>query len=112
MRDALLIALGEEVSVTVPVAPPQQLEAMTPLRLTGLSRRAINTLARCQVQTDGELLALSDSIRELILGKRPASEIRRAAHDEGMVSLRESALEKVQLGLTTLREINKVTFVE
>ena len=60
----------------------------------------------------GELLALSDSIRELILGKRPASEIRRAAHDEGMVSLRESALEKVQLGLTTLREINKVTFVE
>ena len=60
----------------------------------------------------GELLALSDNIRELILEKRPSSEIRRAAHDEGMRSLRESALEKVQQGLTTLREINKVTFVE
>ncbi len=60
----------------------------------------------------GELLAVTDSIREIILGKRPSSEIRRAAHDEGMRSLRESALEKVQLGLTTLREINKVTFVE
>jgi type IV pilus assembly protein PilB len=60
----------------------------------------------------GELLALSDNIRELILAKRPSSEIRRAAHQEGMISLRESALEKVQQGLTTLREINKVTFVE
>ena len=44
--------------------------------------------------------------------KRPSSEIRRAAHDEGMASLRESALERVRLGLTTLKEINKVTFVE
>ena len=60
----------------------------------------------------GELLALSDNIRELILEKRPCSEIRRAAHDEGMRSLRESALEKVRVGVTTLREINKVTFVE
>lgn len=60
----------------------------------------------------GELLALSDRIRELILEKRPSSEIRRVAREEGMVTLRESALEKVRLGVTTLREINKVTFVE
>jgi type IV pilus assembly protein PilB len=60
----------------------------------------------------GELLALSDNIRELILAKRPSSEIRRAAHEEGMRTLRDSALEKVQEGVTTLREINKVTFVE
>ena len=60
----------------------------------------------------GELLALSDSIRELILEKRPSSEIRKAAHGEGMRSLRDSAIEKVQQGVTTLREINKVTFVE
>jgi type IV pilus assembly protein PilB len=60
----------------------------------------------------GELLALSDQIRELILEKRPSSEIRRVAREEGMVTLRESALEKVRLGVTTLREINKVTFVE
>src|SRR2546427_2173359 len=60
----------------------------------------------------GELLELSDRIRELILDKRPSSEIRRAAHDEGMASLRESALERVRLGVTNLKEINKVTFVE
>jgi type II secretory ATPase GspE/PulE/Tfp pilus assembly ATPase PilB-like protein len=59
-----------------------------------------------------ELLDLSDHIRELILDRRPASEIRRAAKDEGMTFLRESALEKVLRGVTTLREINKVTFVE
>jgi type IV pilus assembly protein PilB len=60
----------------------------------------------------GELLELSDRIRELILDKRPSSEIRRAAREEGMFSLRDSALERVRLGVTTLKEINKVTFVE
>lgn len=59
-----------------------------------------------------ELLYLSDPIRELILTKRPAAEIRRAAKEEGMSFLRESALEKVFQGVTTLREINKVTFVD
>ena len=59
-----------------------------------------------------ELLDLSDHIREMILERRPASEVKRAAHDEGMRFLRESAVEKVLLGQTTLREINKVTFVE
>jgi type II secretory ATPase GspE/PulE/Tfp pilus assembly ATPase PilB-like protein len=60
----------------------------------------------------GEILALTDSVRELILEKRPTSELRRVARREGMVTLRESALEKIREGSTTLREINKVTFVE
>jgi len=59
-----------------------------------------------------ELLNLSDRIREMILDKRPTSEVKRAAHEDGMRFLRESAVEKVFTGLTTLREINKVTFVE
>ncbi|MCL4811008.1 MAG: GspE/PulE family protein [Vicinamibacteraceae bacterium] len=59
-----------------------------------------------------ELLDLSDRIREMILARRPNSEIKRAAREEGMRFLRESAVERVMLGLTTLREINKVTFVE
>jgi len=59
-----------------------------------------------------ELLDLSDSVREMILAKKPTSEIRRAARDEGMRFLRESALDKVRQGLTTLKEINKVTFIE
>src|SRR6201986_422445 len=59
-----------------------------------------------------ELMDLSDRIREMILDRRPASEVKKAAHEEGMRFLRESAVEKVLHGLTTLREINKVTFVE
>ena len=59
-----------------------------------------------------ELLDLTDRIREMILERRPISEIKKAARDEGMRFLRESAVERVMEGLTTLREINKVTFVE
>jgi type IV pilus assembly protein PilB len=59
-----------------------------------------------------ELLDLSDRIREMILAKKPTSEIRRGAREEGMRFLRESALDKVRTGLTTLKEINKVTFIE
>src|SRR5687767_7855354 len=59
-----------------------------------------------------ELLDLSDNIREMILDRRATSEIKKAAREEGMRFLRESAVEQVLLGRTTLREINKVTFVE
>jgi type IV pilus assembly protein PilB len=59
-----------------------------------------------------ELLDLSDNIREMILARRPSSEIKKAAREEGMRFLRESAVERVLGGTTTLREINKVTFVE
>ncbi|HTX13838.1 MAG TPA: GspE/PulE family protein [Candidatus Baltobacteraceae bacterium] len=59
-----------------------------------------------------ELLDLSDRIREMIVDRRPTSEIKRAARDEGMTFLRESGLRKVRSGMTTLREINKVTFLD
>ena len=59
-----------------------------------------------------ELLDLSDRIREMIVNRRPTSEIKRAAKEEGMTFLRETGLRKVRAGVTTLREINKVTFIE
>jgi len=59
-----------------------------------------------------ELLDLTDHIREIILDKRPISEVKRAAKEQGMRLLRDSAVERVLNGETTLREINKVTFVE
>src|ERR1041384_296033 len=59
-----------------------------------------------------ELLDLTDRIREMILDKRPTSEIKRAAGEDGMTFLRESAVDKMRRGITTLREINKVTFIE
>ncbi|HEY6464565.1 MAG TPA: GspE/PulE family protein [Candidatus Acidoferrales bacterium] len=59
-----------------------------------------------------ELLDLSDHIREMIIDHRPTSEIKRAARDEGMTFLRDSGLKKIREGVTTLREINKVTFLD
>jgi type IV pilus assembly protein PilB len=59
-----------------------------------------------------ELLDLSDRIREMIINRRPTSEIKRAAREEGMTFLRDSGLGKIRAGVTTLREVNKVTFVE
>ena len=57
-----------------------------------------------------EFLPLSDSIRQLILDRRPTSELRNAAVAEGMTSLREAGMGKVLAGETTIREVNRVTF--
>jgi type IV pilus assembly protein PilB len=59
-----------------------------------------------------ELLDLTDRIREMIVDRRPTSEIKRVAREEGMITLRESGMAKIRSGITTLKEINKVTFVE
>ena len=59
-----------------------------------------------------EFLDLTDEIKEMILAERPLSEIRYRAITGGMITLRQSALRKVIDGVTTLREINRVTFSE
>lgn len=59
-----------------------------------------------------ELLELSDTIREMILTRKPLSEVKKRAKEEGMVFLREAGMQKVLNGVTSLRELNKVTFVE
>ena len=48
----------------------------------------------------------------MILERRPVSEIKRLARADGMTFLRQSALDRVKNGITTLREANKVTFIE
>ncbi len=59
-----------------------------------------------------ELLDLSERIREMILERKATSEIKRIAREDGMTFLRESALDRIRQGITTLREVNKVTFIE
>ena len=63
-----------------------------------------------------ELLDLTDRIREMILDKRPTSEIKRAAKEDGMTFLRDSAVDKVRLGITTLQgdqqgHVHRITHV-
>ncbi|HKQ31275.1 MAG TPA: GspE/PulE family protein, partial [Burkholderiales bacterium] len=59
-----------------------------------------------------ELLDLSSRIRQMIIDRRPAIEMQAAAVEEGMTTLRQSALAKALAGETTLKEINRVTFVD
>jgi type II secretory ATPase GspE/PulE/Tfp pilus assembly ATPase PilB-like protein len=59
-----------------------------------------------------EFLELSDVIREMILEKKPLSEVRKQAQAEGMTPLRAIGMQKVLSGITSLKELNKVTFVE
>ena len=102
------------------VPTPQLLEesALAPERLKGVTLYEGRGCIECNGtgffgrMAITELLDLSDQIRVLILDKRPAAEIKKAAQNEGMTFLRESAIKKVLAGETTLREINKVTFVE
>jgi len=59
-----------------------------------------------------ELLELNDEIRDLIIAKAPATRLKQAAREAGIMFLRESAVEKLAEGITTIKEINRVTFVE
>ena len=59
-----------------------------------------------------EFIGMNDELRELVTRRAPIGEIKAAARRNGMHSLRESVMEKVRLGLTTLSEANKVTFRE
>jgi len=58
-----------------------------------------------------ELLVLDDEIRELILTRAPIRQLKEAARRAGTRSLRDSALDLVRDGTTSLEEANRVTFV-
>lgn len=59
-----------------------------------------------------ELLVLTPKIREMIVNRHSIMDLERVAKEEGMTTLRQSAIKKALAGETTLREINRVTFVE
>jgi general secretion pathway protein E len=58
-----------------------------------------------------ELMLLNDEIRELISSRAAIRQVKEAAARAGVISLRESALDMVRQGITTLEEVNRVTFV-
>jgi len=59
----------------------------------------------------GELLVMTDELRELIVAREPVRKLKETAKTGGTVSLREAALGLVRSGQSTLEEINRVTFV-
>jgi type IV pilus assembly protein PilB len=60
----------------------------------------------------GEILELTDEIKEMILDKKPLSEIKKMAMQQGMIPIRKNGLEKVISGITSFEELNRVTIKE
>jgi type IV pilus assembly protein PilB len=60
----------------------------------------------------GEILELTDEIKEMILEKKPLSEIKKVAMEQGMIPIRKNGIEKVKDGITSLAELNRVTIKE
>lgn len=60
----------------------------------------------------GEILELTDEIKEMILDKKPLSEIKKLAMTQGMIPIRQNGLEKVKAGITSFEELNRVTIKE
>lgn len=56
-----------------------------------------------------EVLTISEKIEELLIGKADASQIARQAIEEGMTTMFEDGLKKVQQGITTVEEIMRAT---
>src|SRR6185437_15328369 len=58
-----------------------------------------------------EFLPVTDRIKDLILEKKPPSDIRQAAVEAGMTSLRDAGIVKILAGETTMKEVNRMTFL-
>ena len=56
-----------------------------------------------------EVLIMTERQRDIILNGGSTDDIRRQAIDDGMLSLRESALRKALLGITSIEEVARVT---
>ncbi|MHB1187819.1 GspE/PulE family protein [Thiobacillus sp.] len=103
-----------------PVTPTPQLLAdsgIAPEAAAGYSFRVGKGCGHCRGsgfkgrRAIPEMMVLNDEIRELISTRAPIRQVKEAAARAGVRTLRESALDLVRQGVTTLEEVNRVTFV-
>jgi len=59
-----------------------------------------------------EVMPFTETLKELVLNGASSSEIKRAAIDEGMKTLRMSGMTKAAEGVTTLEEVLRVTMAD
>jgi type IV pilus assembly protein PilB len=57
-----------------------------------------------------EAMPMSEGIRDMVFANAPASELRKKAIEEGMITLRQSGLTKIRAGITTMEEVFRETF--
>ncbi|MDJ0668654.1 MAG: ATPase, T2SS/T4P/T4SS family [Desulfobacterales bacterium] len=59
-----------------------------------------------------EIMEMDDEMREMFITRSAITQIKQMARESGTIFLRRAALQEVFNGVTTLREANRVTFVE
>jgi len=100
----------------VPASPPKEILDIIALNLDkkhefyqGKGCKACHNTGYKGRSAIFEILSITDKIRELIINKASAMEIRQAAIAAGMKTLRDDGLEKVFEGKTTIDEVLRVT---
>jgi type IV pilus assembly protein PilB len=58
-----------------------------------------------------EMMTMSESLRAMVISGAPVDELRAAAQQEGMRTLRQDGVQKVLEGITTFEELLRVVFV-
>jgi general secretion pathway protein E len=56
-----------------------------------------------------EMLTLNDALRDLIVARAPIAQLKHAARESGMTSLRHNAVQAVCSGITSFEELERVT---
>jgi type II secretion system protein E len=114
MAQRLVRRICHECKEPVP-APAEMLETLGPDVKT-ISRGAgcpacMNTGYKGRIAIF-ELLEINDDVRDLIVDKSSAREIKEKAVSLGMRTLYQDGIEKVKRGITTLEEVLRVTQVQ
>ena len=119
MAQRLVRAICESCKLEVPVTPEQceqmgfdyELFKSRPIMYEGKGCLECHGLGYRGRYAITEFLPLTDAIKDLILTRQTPTEIRRVAVSQGMTSLREAGIEKIVSGQTTMKEVNRMTFV-
>jgi type IV pilus assembly protein PilB len=56
-----------------------------------------------------EVMEVTPKVRKILVGEAAVSQIRRQAREEGMLTLRESGLQKIRSGITSIEEVLRET---
>jgi type IV pilus assembly protein PilB len=86
---------------------PEEAEGVTPMRGEGCE--ACNHTGYKGRIGLYEVMEITEELRELILVGASALELRRRAVEDGMISLRQSGLQKIGAGVTTIEEVVRET---
>jgi len=87
--------------------PEEDLDGFTPYRGKGCSSCSnIGYRGRMALY---EVMDMTDDVKELTLRRASATEIKRAAVEQGMKTLRMSGITKIREGMTTIEEVLRVT---